>query len=43
MWHVICMQVNQGNFQLLVVKSGPDPSFGHNLCLNTQMGHANPF
>ncbi len=48
MWHTTCTQVNQGDSLLLVVGNQIgnlilNPSFGHNLCLNTQMGHASPF
>jgi hypothetical protein len=48
MWHATCMQGNWSNFWLLVVENQignftPGPSFGHNLFLSTQMGHANPF
>ncbi len=48
MWHATCTQVNQGDFLFLVVGSQigtltPSPSFGHNLCFKTQMGHVRPF
>jgi hypothetical protein len=37
MWHTTCMQINQGDFRLLMVGSQinnliPIPSFGHNMC-----------
>ncbi len=48
MSYAICMQGNRKDSWLLVVRSQignltPDPSFGHNLCLSVQMGHASPF
>jgi hypothetical protein len=49
MWHTTCTQGNQGDSQLLVVKSQIgnltfDPSFGQNFFKkNAQMGLASPF
>jgi len=48
MLHATCTQGNQNNSQLLMVKNQidnltPGPFFGHNLCFNTRMSHANPF
>jgi hypothetical protein len=48
MSHATCTQGNRGDFWLLVIGSQianwtPCPSFGHNLCFNTQMSHASPF
>jgi hypothetical protein len=43
MWHATYMEINQGDFQLLVVRSQignliPNPSFGHNLCFKYSNG-----
>ncbi len=48
MWHNPYMHVTQGNFQLLMVGNQIDtlifcPSFGHKVCVNTNLDHANPF
>jgi hypothetical protein len=48
MCHATCSQGNQGDSIILMVESQidkltPDPSFGHNLCFKSQMGHASPF
>jgi hypothetical protein len=47
MWIFTQKQVNQGDFQLLVVKSQigsftPGPSFGDNLCFNYSNGSCKP-
>jgi len=47
MWPATCMQVNQGDFWLLMVKSQIgslifDPSFGHNLCIKYTNGSCEP-
>jgi hypothetical protein len=47
MWHVTCIQGNQGDSQLLVVKSQIDDLipclfFCHNLCLNRPNGSCEP-
>jgi hypothetical protein len=47
MWHVTFMQVNQGNFWLLMVGNQIanlpfDPSFGHNLCFKYPYGSYEP-
>jgi hypothetical protein len=48
MLHTTYTQGNQGDFLLLMVGSQivnltPGPSFGYNLCVKLQMGHASPF
>jgi len=48
MSHITCTQGNQGNYQLLMVRSQivsliPDLSFGHNLCFKCPNGDASPF
>jgi hypothetical protein len=48
MLHVTYTQGNWVDPQLLMVGSQTanltlNPSFGHNLCLGTQMGHVSPF
>ncbi len=47
MWHTACMQVNQGDSQILVVGSQIgnltlDLSFGHNLCFKYPNGSCEP-
>jgi hypothetical protein len=47
MWQVTCTQVNQGNSQLLVVRSQihtliPSLSFDHNLCFKSSNGTCEP-
>jgi hypothetical protein len=47
MWHATCMQVNQCNSQLLMVRSQigsliPNLSFGHNLCFKYANGSCEP-
>ncbi len=47
MCHATCTKVNQDNSRLLMIGNQigiliPNPSFGHNLCLSTQIGHVNP-
>jgi hypothetical protein len=47
MQHIIYMQVNQGDFWLLVVKNQigsliSGPSFGHNLCFKYSNGSCEP-
>jgi hypothetical protein len=47
MWHATFMQINNGNFRLLVVDNQidtltPSPSFGHNLCFKYSNGKSKP-
>jgi len=47
MWHITCMQVNQGDYWFLIVKSQIgsltlDPSFGHKLCFLCPNGLCKP-
>jgi hypothetical protein len=47
MWHATCMQVNEGDYQLLVVGSQigtltSDLSFNHNLCFKYLNGSCKP-
>jgi len=47
MWHATFMEINQGNFRLLMVESQignliPDLSFGHNLCFKYLNGSSEP-
>jgi hypothetical protein len=47
MWHGSCTQINQGNFELLVVGNQIDtltlsPSFDHNLCCKYSSGSCEP-
>jgi hypothetical protein len=43
MWHSIYMQVNQRDFQLLMVRSQIDIFFAIIYVLSSQMGHVNSF